>query len=447
MKNLSKTIAAISMTLLTVGVMAQNESTVTPMNYKTPLVSKPYIKGPNQPFVHSNNGKKVAANTQSFEMAYWVDDAYAVGQTAYSITNLNSYFVDQVNGHFTKADTGAVGSPRKNYNLVTDAVVAFDTILDQGYNAYSAAPGSMTIDTLWVQCWYKNSSNTNDTLVFSIDSVTKSGYPTTSAYKTISVIMHKNMTFTYANPSGPITTKVSGLTLDSGFQAICIPNFKLPKSPKYCVFVSFLGSKADTFEVGFGFPEAQCNGGFYYANAFTTVGNTFTSKAPRTINVNSYVGGWQLYYSNGSVLLPGTDGTIFDGQNDPYNYEWNVCGGGGPGDTLFFYEQDYAIYSSVSFNDVTGISNINPSGLSVSQNYPNPFNRETIINYSLVRASDVTFTVYDITGREVTTTNYGNVSPGQYQINLDAKSFSPGIYFYTFNVNGSTVTKKMVITE
>ena len=73
--------------------------------------------------------------------------------------------------------------------------------------------------------------------------------------------------------------------------------------------------------------------------------------------------------------------------------------------------------------------------------------RKQPLAYSLTKSSDVTFTVYDITGRVITTNIMGNVAAGQYSINLSANKFSPGIYFYTFNVNGSNITKKMVITE
>jgi hypothetical protein len=109
--------------------------------------------------------------------------------------------------------------------------------------------------------------------------------------------------------------------------------------------------------------------------------------------------------------------------------------------------QDIALFAEVSFRNPTGVNEVATSGLSVGQNYPNPFNKETTISYSLTKSSDVTFTIYDMTGRILTNNNYGSVASGQHTINLSANSFSPGIYFYSFNVNGSVVTKKMVITE
>jgi hypothetical protein len=94
-----------------------------------------------------------------------------------------------------------------------------------------------------------------------------------------------------------------------------------------------------------------------------------------------------------------------------------------------------------------GVKSINQSGLFVDQNYPNPFNKTTQISYTLTKSSDVTFSVYDMTGRVLINNVYTNSGAGDHTITLSANTFSPGVYFYTFNVNGNKVTKKMVITE
>ena len=65
----------------------------------------------------------------------------------------------------------------------------------------------------------------------------------------------------------------------------------------------------------------------------------------------------------------------------------------------------------------------------------------------LTKSSDVVFTVNDIAGRQLINTSYGNQAPGQHIISLSADQFTAGVYFYTFNVNGNSITKKMVITE
>jgi hypothetical protein len=206
--------------------------------------------------------------------------------------------------------------------------------------------------------------------------------------------------------------------------------------------LTFHGSKADTFELGYGFPLMTCSsscGSYDYANPHTFVGAPFTDT--RTIDVNSFANGW-IYSYGVTTTLPTANGTIF-GAN---NYEWNVCPGSCTTDTMYLYEQDYAIAASIT-NYPTGIANINSNGLSVAQNYPNPFNKTTQINYSLTKSSDVTFSVYDMTGRVLVNNVYTNATPGTHTVSLSANSFSPGVYFYSFDVNGSKVTNKMVITE
>jgi len=94
-----------------------------------------------------------------------------------------------------------------------------------------------------------------------------------------------------------------------------------------------------------------------------------------------------------------------------------------------------------------GVNNIPAPEFSISQNTPNPFNQSTVIKYNLTKSSNVVFTVYDMTGRELTNSTYSTVAPGQHSIELAANQFTPGVYLYTFNINGVKVTKRMVITE
>jgi len=85
------------------------------------------------------------------------------------------------------------------------------------------------------------------------------------------------------------------------------------------------------------------------------------------------------------------------------------------------------------------VSGINPNATNISadykleQNYPNPFNSETVIQYSLPKASDVTLSVYDMLGREVINIkNNEYEQPGNYQtkINISKTNLSGGVYFY-----------------
>ncbi|MFC1618876.1 metallophosphoesterase [Candidatus Neomarinimicrobiota bacterium] len=63
-------------------------------------------------------------------------------------------------------------------------------------------------------------------------------------------------------------------------------------------------------------------------------------------------------------------------------------------------------------------------GFALRQNYPNPFNPATRIEYSLAKRSEVTLTIYDIRGREVTQLVNGHFDPGNHSTNWDGRTAS-----------------------
>jgi len=70
-------------------------------------------------------------------------------------------------------------------------------------------------------------------------------------------------------------------------------------------------------------------------------------------------------------------------------------------------------------------------------NYPNPFNPSTTIKYALPYSSDVELTIYDITGKVITTLNRNGQSAGYQNIVWNGNSqqgsrVSSGVYFYRF---------------
>ncbi len=89
-----------------------------------------------------------------------------------------------------------------------------------------------------------------------------------------------------------------------------------------------------------------------------------------------------------------------------------------------------------------------PDKFNVS-NYPNPFNPSTIIKYSLPESGYLTLKVYDILGKEVATLVNEYQKPGTYTTEFRAQSseLSSGIYVYTINYNGQTLTRKMLLTK
>lgn len=81
----------------------------------------------------------------------------------------------------------------------------------------------------------------------------------------------------------------------------------------------------------------------------------------------------------------------------------------------------------------------------VSQNYPNPFTNETQIAVSLVKSSNVSLEVYNITGQKVMVKDYGYKTAGSFTTQISADELPTGVYFYTVEAGTAKVTRKMIV--
>jgi len=81
------------------------------------------------------------------------------------------------------------------------------------------------------------------------------------------------------------------------------------------------------------------------------------------------------------------------------------------------------------------------------QNYPNPFNAQTNIQFDLAEATNVTLTIYNISGQLVTMLVNGNLNAGTHVVNFDASALSSGVYFYRLNAGSFAADKKMVLMK
>ncbi len=104
-------------------------------------------------------------------------------------------------------------------------------------------------------------------------------------------------------------------------------------------------------------------------------------------------------------------------------------------------------YFALSNEIIVGV----PSKFDLPQNYPNPFNPSTKINYDIPFDGKVSITVFDMSGKEVSTLVNDVKTAGYYTINFNASNLSSGIYFYRISVdaNGQNFvsTKKMTLIK
>ena len=83
----------------------------------------------------------------------------------------------------------------------------------------------------------------------------------------------------------------------------------------------------------------------------------------------------------------------------------------------------------------------------LQQNFPNPFNPITKILYSIQSPNNVKITVYDISGKQVTTLVNEYKSSGSYSIDFDASNLSSGIYIYKLESGSFTDIKRMMVIK
>ena len=89
-----------------------------------------------------------------------------------------------------------------------------------------------------------------------------------------------------------------------------------------------------------------------------------------------------------------------------------------------------------------------PTSIALNQNYPNPFNPSTTISYTLDSSTNVSLSVYDITGRKVATLVNGRQTAGAQEVRFDASSLASGVYIYRLETaTGASLTKKMVLIK
>lgn len=87
----------------------------------------------------------------------------------------------------------------------------------------------------------------------------------------------------------------------------------------------------------------------------------------------------------------------------------------------------------------------------LNQNYPNPFNPSTVISWQLPTRSYVKLKIYDLLGKEIVTLFDGEQNEGNHKIDFNvsdkSSNIASGVYFYKLEVNGSILTRKMLLMK
>ena len=120
-------------------------------------------------------------------------------------------------------------------------------------------------------------------------------------------------------------------------------------------------------------------------------------------------------------------------------------------DTMDAVPEDYknwvyfmdVTYDVSAVEDAAGI----PASFDLEQNYPNPFNPVTNIAYEIRKAGEYRMDVFNTLGRKVSTLFSGYRDGGRYNVEFDASALPSGIYFYSLEGEGQSVTRKSVLLK
>ena len=181
-----------------------------------------------------------------------------------------------------------------------------------------------------------------------------------------------------------------------------------------------------------GIVQAILGGGKVSADAEATlIGNVLT--------ISGSVGGFQ---ADATVVSAVTDEMVSaNGQTLVYSMTGKL-----ETTTFVFSSAPENLIVSSSNGEEMNVVIANEFGL--SQNYPNPFNPSTTIAYSLTNASEVTLSIYNVTGQKVVDLVNAPQATGSYSVVWDGTSangemVSSGVYFYQINAGEFNDTKKM----
>ena len=108
---------------------------------------------------------------------------------------------------------------------------------------------------------------------------------------------------------------------------------------------------------------------------------------------------------------------------------------------------DIGAFESNWTSTVAGVRGLAGLSFRLEQNFPNPFNPSTVVSFELRVSSDMSLTIYDILGREITTLVAGRMETGIHRATFNASGLPSGIYFARLNAGTLSQTIKLLLVR
>ena len=88
-----------------------------------------------------------------------------------------------------------------------------------------------------------------------------------------------------------------------------------------------------------------------------------------------------------------------------------------------------------------------PETFSLDRAYPNPFNPTTTLSFAIPVNSEVSLSIYNMQGREVTSLIDGIMDAGYHSVVWNADNYSSGVYFVKMVAGEYMNTQKLMLVK
>ncbi len=277
-------------------------------------------------------------------------------------------------------------------------------------------------------------------------------------------------------PYGPTITGASGIIFDPLSDTLYVSQYNgnsnaiMKLSPDgivetYCDHSSLNGPVGMAFDDDNQFYVANFNDGEIYRVTHGGDSVTLIADIPNV----SYWGVGFITYASGYLYATGIgkhkiyqislDGVVVeyagsgtpglnDGQADTAQFNRpNGITTNAAQDTLYISDLNtQSVRMITSLSTWTDDKTVKPksNGFSLFQNYPNPLSDHTTIAYELFKTSDIRLRIFAANGKLLKTVKNTHQTIGRHEISVDASQWPAGLYYYSLECDGYTVTKKMI---
>ncbi len=212
-------------------------------------------------------------------------------------------------------------------------------------------------------------------------------------------------------------------------------NWEYVPGQTYQISVTVTQSGKNLFGLGFeALQSSGANAGTLTAGTGTTIKNATVSGNSRRNIVHQLNGGasagTHTFTFNWAAPTTNIGAITFYASGDACNANGSTSG-------------DYVYTASQVVNPApTGVAEEVNTPFTFSF-YPNPATENVTVNYALEESSKVSFTIYDLTGKQIQTESATRF-PGAQQQSIDVNALQAGTYLLSVNVNGNAITKRFI---